>query len=629
MESFSNAAIALAYFLIPLALLPLLQETKREIWINLLLAVAFVFSCAVGHTLEAFDIHFGLWHWVTAIVSWSAAIVLLRSRAQLRYLSETVQLLEATWEQSIVGKMLFERAGDDLRLVKTNLAAQNMIKHLLQPGDRLCEKMPAHRQKVYPYEVPLIDLYLQVLNSGNSQRLEFRYEGEAAGWYLNLSTALSKDLLFITFLEISGTIHDPLTGIYNRRILESHIEQWHTCLYIDLDRFKLVNDQRGHHIGDAILIAVAQSLRKQVRQFNGIAVRDGGDEFLLLIPAKPDHNPEQIAATILQEIQAIDVEGANVSASIGVANGKIDGFEDCEPGDRLKLAAETAVREAKRDRRSDLPQNRIRFWNSELARRRLRQITIETYLNQQDSEQEFWLAYQPICCMKTGEIVGAEALVRWNSAKLGAVSPSEFVPVAEATGLIYPISDWVLRHALQQLKTWHQISPRFSISVNISPLELEEDDFPDRIHQHIAASGVPSQFVGLEVTERGIYRDLDHYLESLQALQDMSIRLKVDDFGTGQSGLAQLLQFRFDEVKVDRCFVPTHSDNTDKIAICEAIATLSQGIQFGLIAEGIEKAYQRELMLSLNYHYGQGYLFAKPMTAEDLTSLLTEKAKLL
>ncbi|MEA5448958.1 GGDEF domain-containing phosphodiesterase [Leptolyngbya sp. CCNP1308] len=629
METAANGAIAAAYLIIPLTLLPLLLKAKREIWLNLLLMIMFVFSCGVGHTLSAMNLHSTPWHWVTAGVSWAAVLVLITSQDRLRYLGETFHLLEATWEQALTGKLLCERSGDDLRIIKINPAARAITKDLLKSGDRLCETMPIHRQQVYPYDIPLINLYFEALKSGESRRLEYQYKGdEVSGWYMNLVTPLSPELLYMTFSEVSGVIHDPLTGLYNRRVLEMDLETWDVCLFIDLDRFKLINDQRGHLLGDQLLVAVATGLQEHAQAHSGVAVRNGGDEFLLLLPAPkselPRPDPATIAASVLKDILAIEIEGASVGASIGIASGTIDAFEEDTPINRLLQAAETALREAKRNRRSNSPQHRIQVWNRDLARRRLRQITLEAYLEQRSSEAEFWLAYQPICSMQTGAIVGAEALIRWNSARLGRVSPSEFIPVAEATGLVHRISDWVLCHALEQLAQWQDIAPQFTLSINISPLELEDDDFLDRIMQRVAGAGIASNHFGIEITERGIYSNLERYLQSLQSLRDMSLRLKVDDFGTGQSGLAQLLQFRFDEVKVDRYFIPTNAQNLEKVAICRAIANLSEGINFDLVAEGIEQASQRDLMLGLNYNYGQGYLFSRPITAPDLTTLLRE-----
>ncbi|HEY9889500.1 MAG TPA: bifunctional diguanylate cyclase/phosphodiesterase [Candidatus Obscuribacterales bacterium] len=623
MDSITNGAIAAAYFAIPLTLLPLLLNARREIRLNLILAVAFIFSCGVGHTLVAWHHHSTPWHWVTVAVSWGAVGVLLSSQKRLRYLGESFRLLEATWEQAITGKTLWERTGDDLTLLKMNAAGHTITQNLLQLGDRLCEKMPTHRQQVYPYQESLIDLYLAVLDSGESRRLEFQYEGEdISGWYLNIITPLSPTLLYMTFSEISGIIHDPLTGLYNRRILEMNLATWHACLYLDLDRFKLVNDQRGHQLGDLLLQAVGDVLQRAAQQHQGIAVRDGGDEFLLLLPAISEVDLYAVATQLLADIVAISIQGANVSTSIGMASGAIDAFVDETPINRLRQAAETALREAKRSRRSDSPQHRIRLWDANLAQRRLRQITLEAYLQQRSTEAEFWLAYQPICHMASGRIVGAEALIRWESAQLGSISPEEFIPVAEGTGLVHRVSDWVLCHALEQLAEWQQMAPQFTLSINISPLELEDDDFIDRILQRVQAAGIAHNLFGIEITERGIYRNFDLYLQSLQALRDMSLRLKVDDFGTGQSGLAQLLQFRFDEVKVDRYFIPNGAHHLEKVAICQAIAKLSEGINFDLVAEGIEHAHQRDLMLAMNYRYGQGYWFSRPMTASTLTALL-------
>ncbi|PSN18311.1 GGDEF-domain containing protein [filamentous cyanobacterium CCP5] len=628
MDSFSNGAIAAAYLILPLTLIPLLQTAHREIRPNLLLAIAFIFSCGVGHTLTALHLHSNPWHWVTAIVSWAAVIVLLKSQRRLRYLGESFRLLEATWEESITGKILFQRVGKDLSILKINPAGRRLCQNLLAPGDRLCEKMPHHRQSVYPYSKPLIELYLETLATGESQQLNFQYDGEISGWYLTITTALSPKLLYMTFSELSEVVHDPLTKLYNRRILDIQSDCWQSCIYIDLDRFKLINDRRGHQIGNQLLIKIAKVLNRHAQHHHGIAVRVGGDEFLLMLPQADAEAAYTVATAVLAELLEVEIQGASISASIGIASGAIEGFEEDGHISGLLQAAETALRDAKGDRHSDLPQHRIQIWNQALADRRLRHITLEAYLRQRQSEAEFWLAYQPICHMMTGKIIGAEALIRWNSAELGTVAPSEFIPVAENTGLIHRISAWVLVHALEQLAEWQQIAPEFTLSINISPVELEDNEFIEEILQQVAAAGIAHGRFGIEITERGIYHNLDRYLQSLQSLRDTLVRLKVDDFGMGQSGLAQLLRFRFDEVKVDRGFIPSGPDDLEKLAICRAITNLAEGIQFGLTAEGIEQEIQREMMMKLGYVYGQGYLFARPMPAAALTTLLQTDSRL-
>ncbi|MGB6169845.1 MAG: bifunctional diguanylate cyclase/phosphodiesterase, partial [Geitlerinemataceae cyanobacterium] len=579
-----------------------------------------------GYGLQALKINLASVQIFIAFASWIAAIVLVKSRSKILYLSESFNLLETTWNQSIAGKMLFDRVGDDLRLVKVNPMGSGIANYLIRPGELLCEKMPNHRNIVYPYNRPLIDLYLEVLETGEPQQFEFRYEGEVSGWYMNICVPISDHRLFITFIEISSlkdaSFRDYLTGLYNRRFCQAEPGNWQSCLYIDLDRFKLINDQRGHQLGDRILMAVADVLRNCAHKQNGIAVREGGDEFLILLPTP---RADEIAVSVLQDIQAIEIEGATISASIGIATTETIDDGHGELLDWLQQAAETAAREAKSDKRSNLPQNRIKRWNFDLDRRQSRRSAIEALLREPKVERECWLAYQPICNMQTGEIIGAEALLRWDSPKLGTVEPSEFIPIAEATGLIYKLSDWVLQHALPQLAYWSKIQPNFSVSINISPVELEEDDFPERIHDIIAKWEVPSRLVGIEITERGIYRNLDRYARSLQALQDMSVRLKVDDFGTGQSGLAQLLQFQFDEVKVDRAFIPQSSDDTHHLSICEAISALAKGLNFNLIAEGIEHLDQNTMLSELGYQFGQGYYFAKPMTCEQMTETIEKK----
>ena len=242
-------------------------------------------------------------------------------------------------------------------------------------------------------------------------------------------------------------------------------------------------------------------------------------------------------------------------------------------------------------------------------------------------QKEFHLVYQPICRLEDGTIVGAEALIRWDSPQLGSVSPNEFIPIAEASNLISSISDWVLEQALEQLQRWHRIAPDFTVSVNISPVELDADDALERLGQRFAQMPTSHHRLGLEITERGIYRNLENYRQSLHSLQAMGLRIKLDDFGVGQSGLSQLLQFPFDEVKVDRGFVPTDACDIQKIAICQAVTTLAKGLNFRPVAEGIETAEQRDLMIQLGYTYGQGYFFARPMLSEQLTKLLSENVR--
>ncbi len=623
-HSIFNAAIAFAYCLIPVLLLPVLKNAQRTIWLNLLLAIAFVFSCGIGHFLSALHYHLTYWHLVTAITSWLAVIALAKSQPQLRYLSKTFQLLDATWNKSMTGNLLFERVDDDLKLLKINNIGKKIFNNQLKIGDFLSQKFPVFSEIIYPQKTPLIQLYLQAFEIQESQQLKIHYETQLVGHFINIFVPLSQKLLYVTFLDISPRNRDILTGLYNRRFFNLETRQWQSCIYIDLDRFKRINDQRGHQLGDKILIAVAEILQTYAKRYEGIATREGGDEFILLFPIIEVYS---IAVSILQDIQILDIEGAKVSASMGIATNNLPECEQDKSINKLRQIAETATREAKSDRRSELPENRIRLWNRELASQYARQMLIESYLRQPGIENERWLVYQPIVSLTTGEIVGAEALIRWSSPELGMISPGEFIPIAEGVGLTYPISDWVLREGLQQLKEWHSIKPNFWLSFNLSAAELEDQIFIEQLYQHIIEANISPYLVGLEITERVIYQNLELYRQSLDWLKKMSVRLKVDDFGTGQAGLIQLLQFHFDEVKVDRSFMPNNETDTEKLAICKAIATIAQEMQFSLVAEGIETLEQQEIISNLGYNYGQGYYFAKPMMADSLTKELEEKSQ--
>lgn len=622
MGSTANFAIALAYFLIPLSLLPLLRDARRTVWLNLLLAIAFVFSCGIGHLLESLGISSMFWHPVTAVVSWLTVLVLLGSHRRLSYLASTFELLEATWSRGIDGKMLLQREGGDLRLIKLNPAAKAITQDRLQAGDCLCEKAPEHMQAVFPYNDSLINLYLKVLDTGLGRQLEFSLGEQERRSYITTATPLSKQLLYLTFHDVTQAKHDTLTQLYNRRMLTDQSQEWQSCIYIDLDRFKLINDRRGHHLGDRILRQVSEIILEQAHRWNGIGIRDGGDEFLLLLPVSDSY---PLALALLRSIQAINLEGSSISASIGVASHPITSFCQSNAVERLKQAAETAAREAKLDRRSEDPEHRIYHWNATLAQRKIRQSEIETALRQAlTTMTEFSLVYQPICHLETGQIVGAEALIRWHSSVLGPVSPAEFVPLAETAGLIDRLSDWVLEQTLQRLECWMELVPNLTISINLSPVELEETASLERILQRLTATTVPKHLIGFEVTERGIYNDLDRYKHNLQCLKNAGVQLKVDDFGTGQSGLVQLLQFCFDEVKVDRAFMPAGTDDMQQRSICSAIAAMAMEMQFDLVAEGIEQAFQRDLLLDMGYVYGQGYFFARPLSGDRFTELLKQ-----
>ncbi len=540
---------------------------------------------------------------------------------------DTSQLLRTAWDFSPQGIIVFEVANRDLKVLIINNQAKLITQGLLSIGDLLCEKMPHHYDVAYPYGIPLIDIYLGVKET---RELEFNYDdGLVKGWFKNIVVRIDNDLLCITFVDITKekelSIKDPLTGIYNRRVIGLEQYYWNSCFYLDLDKFKQINDSRGHNFGDQVLIEVGKILNYIADENRGIAIREGGDEFILFLNEMED-KLYSIACECLWLINGITLEDQRqlVSASIGVSSGKVEYFDNVDSRiEQLILAAETASREAKNNRKSDLPKDRIVVWDKNLGASQRQKHSIELHLRDNQLDEQIWIAYQPIIDMTTNEIVGVEALMRWRSPALGIVDPDIFIPVAEATGTIYKLSRLVLEDAINQLSQWQKIKLSFSVSVNISPAELEDDEFAPTLAKMLGSANINRGF-GIEVTERGIYANPDKYLSSLEKLSEASITLKVDDFGTGNSGLWELVEFPFKEVKIDKRFVPKNDIDSNKIAVCRAISDLSKSLGFSSIIEGVELELQKDILLDLGFKLGQGYYFYHPVSKEKITELLID-----
>ncbi|MDA0265440.1 MAG: GGDEF domain-containing phosphodiesterase [Cyanobacteria bacterium] len=551
-----------------------------------------------------------------------AALILLYRAALVTW------QLERHWDAAITGKMIFRRQGDDLRLVKANPKGLEISGHQLRVGDLLCRQMPSHREPVYPYNQPLIALYMDALKAGTPRQIEFRYEGgEVQGWFLNLLVPLGRNTLYMTFLDITelkeAAFSDSATGLYNRRFLGCYPTECQSCIWLDLDDFKLINDTWGHDAADDVLASLAQKLQAIAKEKRGVAVRNGGDEFLVMLP--DGVNPGEVALSVLHQARTISIgDNYSIDVSIGVACHPIELTTLGGPSTHLRQAAEMACKEAKDKKGSQLANDRIQFWTEDLARQKIRHQRIEAGLRRNQLERELSVVYQPIFDLSTGRIFGAEALIRWNSSLLGVISPSEFIPVAEVTGAIRHISEWVTQRALEQATRWTAINPDFLISVNISPEELEEGHYAAQLLNTIKRIGLSPKNVGLEITERGIYRNQAQYANAIKDLRDCQICLIVDDFGTGRSGLANL-DFHFDEVKVDRSLLMQDPSDEPHYAICSAIASIAQTMKFKLVAEGIEHQHQLDVLRDLGYELGQGFLLSHPVSASELTKLLQKE----
>jgi diguanylate cyclase (GGDEF)-like protein/PAS domain S-box-containing protein len=418
--------------------------------------------------------------------------------------------------------------------------------------------------------------------------------------------------------------HDPLTGLPNRSTLEEHLERdlararrtgdVVAALYIDLDRFKLVNDSLGHAAGDQVLVEVTQRIRALTRGGDLLA-RLGGDEFMLVCPGVHGAGARAVAAKVLAALDAsIVLDGAEfqIGASIGIAVAPHDGADAAE----LIKRADGAMYAAKRSGRDAYANVAA---EAEDARGRL---TLTARLRRALSEQEFLLHFQPVYDLSSGALCGVEALVRWQDPKAGLVPPDVFIPHAEDTGLITRIGAWVLEATCRQGAEWKELGLQPRLGFNASPPELRDPGYVDRVAAALIRYDIDPGQLLIEVRESPIH-EADRTLEVIQGLHALGIKVALDDFGTEHSSLTRLRQLPVQVLKVDRSFLTDVPGDAASEGIVRAIATLGAGLGMDVVAEGIETEAQLRFAADAGCGFGQGYHFARPLPAHELTPLLT------
>jgi len=421
--------------------------------------------------------------------------------------------------------------------------------------------------------------------------------------------------------------HDSLTGLPNRNLLWDRIDR--ACVraqryghsaavaFLDLDNFKLVNDSLGHSLGDHLLRAVAARLESSLRAMDTVA-RLGGDEFVLVLS---DHKNAQSVSGELQRIvesfsQPFAVDGRDVfiTASVGVALYP----QDAKDPESLMKSAELAMYRAKESGR-----NAYQLYTAEMQTSITERLALESKLRRALERGELALHYQPQVDLRTNRIFGCEALMRWNEAELGMIAPAKFIPIAEETGLIVPIGEWVVRTACLQNKAWQNAGlPTITMAVNISARQFREKNLLQAVAKILAETGLDPTQLELEVTESVIMHDAQHVIAALQAFRDMGVRLSVDDFGTGYSSLSYLKRFPVDRLKIDQSFVRDITTDADDAAIAQAVITLGHTMNLRVIAEGVETPEQLAFLRRNQCDEMQGYLFGKPMSADEFGKLL-------
>jgi diguanylate cyclase (GGDEF)-like protein/PAS domain S-box-containing protein len=422
--------------------------------------------------------------------------------------------------------------------------------------------------------------------------------------------------------------YDTLTGLANRSLLQDRLQQALltaansgrriAVAFVDLDRFKFINDSLGHHVGDELLKAVAARLKACVRDCDTVA-RLGGDEFVLLINGHTGAEyVRQLMDRMLTSVAQpwlIEQGEFLVSCSIGVALHPDDGAEALT----LLKHADSAMYRAK-----DSGRNNFQFFTRELNALMTEQLELETHLRRALERNQFVLRYQPRVNLVTGQIVGAEALLRWRIPQRGTIPPLRFITLAEETGLIVPIGKWVLQTACAQNKAWQDAGyPPIVVSVNVSARQFRHESLVQTVAEALRSSGLEPRYLELELTESMVMHDAPQLVAMLDELKELGVKIAVDDFGTGYSSLSYLKRFPVDRLKVDRSFVEHMTTEADDATIVRAIISLGHNLGLKVVAEGVETAQQARALRAYQCDEAQGFLFARAVSARDLPRLIT------
>jgi diguanylate cyclase (GGDEF)-like protein/PAS domain S-box-containing protein len=442
-----------------------------------------------------------------------------------------------------------------------------------------------------------------------------------------------------TLAYYDSLTHLPNRQLYNEQLnfalssARRHTSKVATVLF-DLDHFKRINETLGHSVGDRLLVAVAERLRQCLRDYDAVSraevvssksgttlARLGGDEFILaMADIDRAEDAAKAAHRLIQAMQTpfrLDEHEIVMTASIGISLYPDDG-EDTET---LLKNADSALYHAK-----DAGRNNYQFYNQSMNAKALARLSLEGSLRRALEKQEFLLHYQPQVDARSGAIVGAEALIRWGHSDLGLVSPLDFIPLAEESGLIVPIGEWVLQTACAELKAWQDAgNGTLRMAVNLSGRQFRQHDLVETVQRAIGAAGIDPQSLELEITESVLMQDASETARLLDNLKALGVKLSVDDFGTGYSSLSYLKRFPIDSLKIDRSFIRDIASDPDDAAITTAILAMAGGLGLEVVAEGVETMEQLGFLRGRKCQMIQGYLFSKPLPSEQIRALLCEQ----
>ena len=421
--------------------------------------------------------------------------------------------------------------------------------------------------------------------------------------------------------------YDALTGLPNRTLLLDRLAKALAAarrqnnklglLYLDLDRFKDINDSLGHSVGDPFLQEVAGRLKRWGREQDTVA-RLGGDEFLIMLTDVKDIPDAAVAAERLMDAMTADfvVQGhtLGVSCSLGISVFPEHGADS----ETLIKNADAAMYRAKADGR-----NNFRFFTDDMNAQAVERLTLESNLRSALAKEQLFLMYQPQIDIATGRIIGLEALLRWQHPTLGLVPPDRFIRIAENSGLIVLIGEWVLRTACSQARKWQNEGlPLVTVAVNVSAVQFRQEGFCELIRRVLHETGLAAQYLALELTESLLLANADLMLSVLRELKAMGLTLAIDDFGTGYSNFTSLRQFGVSKLKIDRSFIRDVAVKPDDAAITTAIISMAKSLNLKVIAEGVEDEAQMSFLRTHHCDEIQGYYFSKPLKVDDVAGKL-------
>ena len=547
---------------------------------------------------------------------------------------------ETGFEQSAIGAVIADLDGIPRRV---NQALRDLL-------GRTDAELTGQRWADYghPDEMPLADAVLASLAAGHEnyydERRYIRPDGSLVWAATNVAIVRDKNVPQYVFAQLKDiterkemeaesshrALHDSLTGLPNRLLLTDRLthglagskrrDSRMGVIFLDVDQFKVVNDSLGHTSGDGLLSEAANRIEHAIRPGDTVA-RFGGDEFVIVCDDVTASAVEQIAQRVLRAFVRpwlINGQELHVTASLGIALSN-----DASTPESLLRDSDTAMYRAK-----ELGRGRIEMFDETLSTRASQRLSISSALHHALERQELSVHYQPVIDLRTREMVSVEALLRWRSASLGDVTPADFIPVAEETGLIVPIGAWLLEEASRQLVEWQQLQTALdhgrllSLAVNLSVRQMLSPDITDRIARVLAKSGMRSDDLCLELTESVFMQDADYFGRTLNELKALGVSLAIDDFGTGYSSLSYLRRFPVDSVKIDRAFVDGLETDSNDTALVQAIVAMAQALGLSVTAEGVETAQQMMCLTKLGVPRAQGFFIARPMPPENVTRLI-------